>query len=361
MIPDGRLSGEPGVEPIATAEQVPSSLEPELRRARRRRHPIAAFLGRRLVAGIVTLLVASFLVFAMTELLPGDVASVVLGRNATPESIEELQAKLDLDRPFIVRYWDWLSGLLKGDLGDSTVGLAQEASETSVSDRIGVPLRNSVILAGIAFVLFVPLALLLGVVAGVNAGKPIDYLTSMTALILGALPEFVIATFLIIVFFTQLDLFPPVASFAPGDSPLSHLDELVLPVLTLLIAAIATGMRMVRAGIVDVMRQDYVTMARLHGFKRSRIIWRYAVRNAMAPSVVVIAQVAAFLVAGVIITENVFNYPGIGRLLVDAVRTRDVAIVQAVAMILATLYVLLNIIADLLVVFLIPKLRTASR
>lgn len=361
MIPAGRpLSGGSGAEPTATADRLASSLEPELQPAGRRRHPVPAFLGRRLAAGIVTLLVASFLVFAMTELLPGDVASVVLGRNATPESVEALQAKLDLDRPFVARYWDWLSGLLTGDLGDSTVGLAQGATDTAVADRIAIPLRNSLVLAGVAFALFVPLALLLGVVAGINAGRPIDYLTSMTALVLGALPEFVIATFLIIVFFTQLDLFPPVASFAPDDSPLSHLDELVLPVLTLLIAALATGMRMVRAGIVEVMRQDYVTMARLNGFRRSRIIWRYAVRNAMAPSVVVIAQVAAFLVAGVIITENVFNYPGVGRLLVDAVRTRDVAIVQAVAMILATLYVLLNIIADLLVVFLIPKLRTGT-
>ena len=348
------VAGGGAVAPPARPAFVPDAPQ-------RRRHPVIAFLVRRLAAGAVTLLVASFLVFAMTELLPGDVASVVLGRSATPESIEALREKLELDRPFAERYVDWLGGLLTGDLGDSTVALAQGATEAPVGERIATPLRNSFVLAGLAFALFLPLALGLGVVAGINAGKPIDYLTSMTALVLGALPEFVVATFLIVIFFTQLDLFPPVASFAPGDSPLAHLDQLVLPVLTLVLVAIATGMRMVRAGIVDVMRQDYVTMARLNGFSRARIIRRYAVRNALAPSVVVIATVAAFLVAGVIITENVFNYPGVGKLLVDAVRTRDMAVVQAVAMILAGLYVLLNILADLLVVFLIPKLRTAAR
>lgn len=353
-----RAGGEVAGRPAAATPPRPVSL-PDA--PRRRRHPVAAFLARRLAAGVVTLLVASFLVFAMTEFLPGDVASVVLGRSATPESIETLREKLELDRPFLERYADWLGGLATGDLGDSTVALAQGATSAPVGERIGIPIRNSVVLAGFAFALFLPLALALGVLAGINAGKPVDYLTSMSALVLGALPEFVVATFLIVIFFTQLDLFTPVASFAPGDLPLEHLDQLVLPVLTLVLVAIATGMRMVRAGIVDVMRQDYVTMARLNGFSRWRVIWRYAVRNAMAPSVVVIAHVAAFLVAGVIITENVFNYPGVGKLLVDAVRTRDMAVVQAVAMILASLYVLLNIVADLLVVFLIPKLRTAAR
>jgi peptide/nickel transport system permease protein len=184
-------------------------------------------------------------------------------------------------------------------------------------------MRNSAILAGIAFVLFLPLAMSLGILAGINAGRPLDYLLSLSALAVNALPEFVIGTFLIVIFFSQLDLFPPVVGFGPGESPLDHLDSLVLPVLTLLLAALATGLRMVRAGVVEVMRQDYVAMAELNGFRRRRVVWRYVVRNAMAPSVVVIAQVAAYLVAGIIITENVFNYPGIGRLLVDAVKNRD--------------------------------------
>ncbi|MEO8687246.1 MAG: ABC transporter permease [Solirubrobacteraceae bacterium] len=346
--------------PIATTDPGDRPLGPPARTSLGRRRPVLGFLGRRLAAGVATLLVASMLIFVMTEVLPGDVASVVLGRSATPESVKALEGKLALDRSVPERYLDWLGGLLTGDLGDSAVALAQGAEDPSVASRIGEPMRNSAILAGIAFVLFVPLALGLGVVSGVKAGRPLDYVLSLTALAVNALPEFVIATFLIIIFFNWLDLFPPVVGFGPGESPLAHTDSLVLPVLTLLAAAIATGLRMVRAGIVEVMRHDYVAMAELNGFSRRRVIWRYVVRNSMAPSVVVIAQVAAYLVAGIIITENVFNYPGIGRLLVDAVKNRDVSLVEDVAMILATVYVLVNIVADLIVVFLIPKLRTSQ-
>jgi peptide/nickel transport system permease protein len=347
--------------PIVTPETIEPAVGRRPRVSARWRHPVLAFVARRLAAGIATLFVASLLVFAMTELLPGDVASVVLGRNATPDAVVELQGKLGLDRPFLERYADWLGGIVTGDLGNSTVSLAQGADSAPVGAKIAEPLLNSAILAGIAFVLFVPLALALGVLTALKAGRPTDYAISFTALALSALPEFVIATFMIVIFFSQLGWFPPVVGFGPGESPLSYVDSLVLPVLTLLAAAIATGLRMVRAGVVDVLRQDYVAMAELNGFRRRVIVWRYAVRNAMAPSVVVVAQVAAYLVAGIIITENVFNYPGVGRLLVDAVKTRDVAVVQGIAMILAAMYVLLNVVADLLVVFLIPKLRTGGR
>ena len=347
--------GTPIITPEPTADPLNDRRAPAVRR-----HPVLAFLARRLVAGAATLLVASLLIFAMTELLPGDVASVVLGRSATPEAVQALQQDLGLDRPFLERYGEWLAGLVTGDLGESTVARAQGAESAGIGERIAEPMRNSAVLAGIAFAIFLPLALTFGVLAGIHAGRPIDYFLSLTALAINALPEFVIATFLIVIFFTQLDLFAPVVGFGPGESPLSHIDSLVLPVITLLAAASATGLRMVRAGVVEVMRQDYVAMAELNGFRRRRIIWRYVMRNAMAPSVVVVAQVAAYLVAGIIITENVFNYPGVGRLLVDAVKTRDVGAVQAIAMILAAMYVLLNVLADLAVVFLIPKLRTAQ-
>ena len=293
--------------PIVTPETIEPTMGRRPRVSARWRHPVATFVVRRLGAGVLTLLVASLLVFAMTELLPGDVATVVLGRNATPSAVTELQDKLGLERSFFQRYGEWLGGIVTGDLGDSTVGLAQGAENTRVGAKISEPIRNSAILAGIAFVLFVPLALVLGVLAGVRAGRPADYTISLTSLALSALPEFVIATFLIVIFFSYLGWFPPVVGFGPGQSPLDYVDSLVLPVLTLLAAAIATGVHMIHAGVVEAMRQDYVTMAELNGFPRRRIIWRYALRNSMAPSVIVIAQVAAYLVAGIIITENVFN------------------------------------------------------
>jgi peptide/nickel transport system permease protein len=334
---------------------------PSLAAARRRRRPVLAFLARRLLAGVATLLVASMLIFAMVEVLPGDVASAVLGRSATPSAVTALEKKLELNRSVPERYVDWLGGLVRGRLGDSAVGLAQDAPDPGISARLGEPMRNSAILALIAFICFLPLALGLGVLAGVNAGRPVDYVLSLIALAINALPEFVIGTFLIVIFFSQLGWFPPVVGFGPGESPLDHLNSLVLPVLTLLLAALATGLRMVRAGVVEASRQDYVAMARLNGFRGRRVVRRYIVRNAMAPSVIAIAQVAAYLVAGIIITENVFNYPGVGRLLVDAVKNRDVTLVEDVAMILASLYVVLNIVADLIVVLLVPKLRTSQR
>ena len=360
---------QPTLEPVGaeqgTAVAVPDGVSfpsqlPWFRRAYAR-HPIAAFLVGRIAAGIVTLFVASFLIFAMTEILPGNVATAILGRTATPEAIQELEAKLDLDRPLIQRYGDWVAGLVTGDLGDSGVALAYNDPNTAVSDRVLTPLRNSLVLALLAFIIFVPCALALGILAGVNAGRPVDYAASMPALALGALPEFVVATFLIVIFFSVLDVLPPVVGFAEDDWPLSHMKQLVLPVLTLVIVAIATGMRMVRAGLIDVMRQDYVTMAYLNGFPRRRVIWRYAVRNAMAPSVIVLAQVAAYLVAGILVVENVFNYPGIGRVLLDGVKNRDVIVVQTVAIILAALYIALNIVADFIVVLLTPKLRTGQK
>jgi peptide/nickel transport system permease protein len=353
----------PAVTPLASelSPRHPWLLRVPRRTRSRVRHPVLSFLVARIVAGVLTLFAASILIYGMSEILPGNVATAILGRTATPTATHDLELKLGLDRPFIVRYGDWVRGLVTGDLGNSAIGLAYDESNPSVSARVMTPLRNSVILALLAFMIFVPCAVALGIVAGVNAGKPIDYATSTTALALGALPEFVVATFLILIFFSGLDLFPPVVGFAQGEWPLAHIKQLILPVLTLVIVSMAAGMRMVRAGLVDVMRQDYVTMAYLNGFRRRRIIWRYGVRNAMAPSVVMLAQVAAYLVAGILVVENVFNYPGIGRVLLDAVKNRDVNVVQSVSIILAAVYILLNICADLIVVLLTPKLRTADK
>ena len=319
--------------------------------------PVLAFVGRRLLGAIAALFIASLLIFAGTSILPGDAASVVLGRGGTPEKVQELKRELHLDRPVYRRYADWLVGLPRGDLGDSAVGLAQGEKSAPIWPLISDPVKNSLILAAIAALLMVPLSLGLGVLAGVNAGRPLDHVISMGSLAAISLPEFVIGSLLVGVFFVGLGLLPPVAIVAPGENPLSHPTKLILPVLTLLLASLAAGVRMVRVGMVEVLQTEYVHTARLNGIAERRVLWRYGLRNALAPSVQVLAQNLQYLIGGIIVTETVFAYPGLGSMLADAVQNRDITVVQSVAMLVAFVYVMLNLLADVVVMLLVPKLR----
>jgi peptide/nickel transport system permease protein len=314
---------------------------------------------RRLAAGILTLLVVSILVFAGTEVLPGDAAGAVLGRSATEEQLAELREQMGLDRPAVVRYLDWLGGLLTGDLGDSAAGFAQ-GSERPIWGEISGEVKNSLILATLAALLLIPLALVLGVVAAIRAGRPTDHAISAASLAVIALPEFIIGSLLILLFFSWLDLLPPVSLIPPDESPLSYPKELVLPIVTLLGASLAASIRMVRAGMIEALGTDYVQMARLSGFRERTVIARYALRNALAPSVQVFAQNIQYLVGGIIVVEYLFAYPGLGKELVEAVAIRDVREVQSVAILIAAVYIALNIVADLLVFLLVPKLRTSA-
>ena len=319
--------------------------------------PVSGFVGPRVVGAVAALFVASILIFVGTSILPGDAASVVLGRGGTPAKVQELKRQLGLDRPAYREYVDWLEGIVKGDLGDSAVGLAQGEKHAPIWPLISDPVKNSLILAGVTALLMVPLSLLLGVAAGVFAGKPLDHLVSGASLAAIALPEFVIGSLLVGVFFVGLHLLPPVAIVPPGEDPLSHPTKLVLPVLTLLLASLAAGVRMVRAGMVEALQTEYVQVARLNGLSERRVLWRYALRNALGPSVQVLAQNLQYLIGGIIVTETVFAYPGLGSTLVDAVQNRDITMVQSVAMLIAFVYVMLNLLADFLVVLLVPKLR----
>jgi peptide/nickel transport system permease protein len=323
-----------------------------------RRHPVLTFVVRRAALGGVTLLVVSFLIFLATNALPGNVAQIVLGKNATPAHLARLERELGLDRPFLVRYGNWLGGAVRGDLGQSAVGLAEGARSAPVGSLIAVRLRNSLVIGLMAALLLLPLALVAGTVAAVRAGRFVDYAVSYASLVLGSLPEFVLGTFLIFIFFSQLDLLPPVALVAPGGSPLARPDALVLPVLTLLGVSVAFCARQVRAGVIGSLRQDYVRMARLHGLRERRVLWRYALRNALAPSVQAYAQTVQYLFGGIIVVEALFAYPGIGGLLVNAVQTEDVTLVAAIALVLAAAYIAINIVADLIVLLLVPRLRT---
>jgi peptide/nickel transport system permease protein len=320
-------------------------------------HPMLRFVLWRIAAGILTLLVVSILVFLATNVLPGNVATVVLGRNATAAHVAQLDKVLGLDHSLVARYLSWLGGALHGSFGLSSVAAA-EGGRTTVASTIGDPLTNSLILAGIAALILLPLALLLGTLCGLKPGGLVDRIISIPTLVLGGLPEFVAGTLVISVFATSLQLLPAASLVTPGASPLATPDHLILPVLTLVICVISSIARQVRAGVIEVMRQDYVKVARLNGIKPRRVIARYVLRNAVAPSIQVAAHAIQYLIGGLIIVESVFTYPGIGSYLVNAVSTRDVPEVQAASMILATIYIAVNIVADLLVVLLVPRLRT---
>ena len=271
-----------------------------------------------------------------------------------------MTARLGLDRPVLQQYGSWLLGLLHGDLGESGIALAQHAQTTAVSNLISEPLVNSLTLAGLAFIVLVPVSLVLGLVAGSGHGRPRDFAISYPALLLGAFPEFVLGSILISIFFTQLGILPPVALVAPGASPLAHPDAMILPILTLVGVSVGFASRQIRAGVVEVMSREYVTMAQLNGLPPRKILSRYILRNALVPAVQAFAQTAQYLVGGILVVEAVFGYPGIGTFLVRAASGRDLTAVAGVAVLLAAVYVAINIIADLMVVLLVPKLRTGA-
>jgi peptide/nickel transport system permease protein len=324
-----------------------------------KRHPVAGFVGRRVAAGLLTLLVASFLIFGAIQILPGNVASVVLGKSATPARVAAVRADLHLNEPLPQRYLTFVENLATGHFGNSSAALAQ-GLKLPVWSVIRTPLRNSVILASVTLILFVPICLLLGTTAALRAGRKVDHAISVPALVASAMPEFLVGTLLIVVFFTQLNLLPPVAEIGPGETPFTHPNALVLPVLTLLSVSLALGIRLVRASMVEVLRADYVRMARLNGQPERRVVVRYALRNALGPGIQAVAQTSQYLLGGIIITESVFNYPGIGSKLVQAVSLRDIQMIGVIAMILATTYVTINILADLAVMLVVPKLRTSA-
>lgn len=347
-----------------TASAVPSDDAPVPASARAprayRSHPVAVFVVKRIGAGLLTLVVVSMLIFAGTNLLPGNAARAILGQHATPVSVAALEKQLNLNHPATDRYWTWLTGFVRGDLGHSASGaVLSGAAHASVSSVIALPLGNSAILAAVAFIVLVPLGLLIGVFSATRIGRWSDTVISLGTLGMVSLPEFVTGSILVLIFAVTLGWLPAVSLVNPGTAVLSQPNILVLPVLTLIGASLAWSVRFIRSSVAATLRADYVTAALLGGIENRRVLWRYAVRNALAPSVQVVAQTAQWLIGGIVITETVFGYPGIGQALVSAVTQRDVPVVQTIALILAAFYITLNIVADLLVVMLVPKLRTA--
>lgn len=310
---------------------------------------------RRLLVSLLVLWVVSLLVFVATLLLPGDPARAILGQQATPERVAALQHQLHLDLPVWQRYLDWLGGLFTGDLGTST------STQGPVTALLGDRISASLVLLVVAAVLATPLGLSLGTWSAIRRGRATDQAISGVSLVVAALPEFVIGVALVVLLSTTvLKIFPSVTITAPGEAVWHRPAQLVLPVLTLVLVVTPYITRMMRATMNEVLDSGYVEMARLKGVRERTVLVRHALPHAIGPVAQVVALQLAWLAGGVVVVEFLFRYPGIGQALIDAVAKRDVAVVQAITLLIAAVYIVVNLLADVVGILANPKLRTEA-
>lgn len=312
---------------------------------------MAKLIIRRLLLGLVTMWVVSLMVFGTTEVLPGDVATAILGQSATPEALTAIRQELGLDRPALIRYIEWLGNLVTGDLGKSL------ATGRQITELIGERLGKTLILAMMTAALAVPLAIFLGLIAAIFPGSFFDRGICMGTLCLVSVPEFFTASLLVLIFAVTLHWLPAISYITADQSLLKLLRNLTLPIMTLTASIMAHMTRMTRTAVLNVVSSSYIEMAILKGVPRLQIVLRHALLNALAPIFNVVALNLAYLISGVVIVETVFAYPGIAKLMVDAVSTRDIPLVQACAMIFCCTYVGLNLLADLFSILTNPRLR----
>ncbi|WP_306751976.1 ABC transporter permease [Paracoccus actinidiae] len=308
-------------------------------------------VGQRLGIALITLLIVSFAVFFATELLPGDVAEVLLGQAATPEAVAGLRTAMGLDEPAIWRFLSWLGGLMSGDLGMSYV------NKMAVTDLLSGRLMNTLRLAGIVTLVCVPVALTLGIAAAMWRGSWLDRLVSIVTISVISVPEFMVATLAVLIFAVWLDWLPALSFGVNVDSFSAMLRAYAMPVISLSFVVSAQMIRMTRAAVIETINTPYVEMALLKGASRTRMVLRHALPNALGPIANAVALSLSYLVGGVIIVETVFNYPGVAKLMVDAVSTRDLPLIQSCAMIFCISYLLLITLADMIAILSNPRLR----
>lgn len=317
---------------------------------------MTGFLIKRLLLGVLTLLLVSIVVFAATQALPGNAAIAILGRNATPARVAALTRQLHLNESPVTQYTHWLSGIVRGNLGTSA------ATQQPVVQYISGRIDNSAFLVLVSALVAIPLSIVLGVLMAVRRDKAVDHVLSVGTLGLAALPEFVIGILLVLLFATNLThALPAVSLIGPGQHAWNVPERVILPGATLVIAVTPYISRIMRASMIEVLESDYVTMARLKGLSNRTVIWRHAVPNAIVPAIQVSALQLAYMAGGVVVVEYVFGFPGVGAALVDAVGNRDIPVVQALALIIAAVYVVVNLAADIVTILVTPRLRTAGR
>ncbi len=309
-------------------------------------------LAVRAAVMLSTLFVISIVVFAATQVLPGDAATHILGKNASPESLARVRTQLGLDRPLVSQYWGWISGLFQGDLGMST------SARIPVSELIGSRIANTALLVVLAAAITVPLAIGYGLLGAVRRDRPVDHLLGAFAIVFTAVPDFVVGMVLVFLFATiVLTVLPAVSLIPIGENPLAYLQEFILPVATLVLVSVPYLGRLLRASMIDVLQSEYVLWARLKGMPERTVILRHALPNALVPMVQGTALILAYLSGGIVVIEYLFAFPGLGSALLAAVQTRDIPVIQAVCLMFAALYVVVNLAADVLSVLLTPRLR----
>lgn len=336
-----------------------STVESSLAAATTTRSPRSSgtmWLLRRSVVSLLLLLVVSLLVFGATQGLPGDVAERVAGRGATAEQLQAVRDRLELGQSKPAQYLGWLSGLVTGDPGVSLS--AQVPVWTMVSSAV----RNSYLLVVVSMTITFPLSVILGVWSAYRRDRAGDRALLGVSIGVNALPEFVVGTLLVFTFATTIfQVLPAVSLLPPGDNPLGHIPEMVLPVVTLSLLGVTYLYRLIRASVIDVLDSEYIQMALMKGLSTRRVLFRHALPNAVVPTIQATAVVAAYCLGGVVVIEYVFGYPGIGTALTKAVGVRDLPVVQFLVMIIAATFIVLNLLADVLAVYLSPRTRSGGR
>ena len=312
------------------------------------------YLLRRIGFILLTMLLASIVIFAATQLLPGDVAQVVLGQFATDEAVANLREELGLNRPVYVQYLDWLRGFVTGDWGDSMV--SHQPARPMVMGR----LRNSAMLAGVSLLFYAPLGILLGVLAALKRERALDQIISAITMAFVGLPEFVTGLLLIALFALSLDALPANSSIQPNATFIEALPFLVLPAITVSLTSLGYVARMTRASTIDALKTDYARAAELKGLPASQVLFKHVLRNSLLPTVTVIAIGIGYLIGGLIVTEQLFGYPGLGRLLIYSIQRRDLVLIQACSMVVVAVFAISNLAADLLYGALNPRIRVGK-
>jgi peptide/nickel transport system permease protein len=311
------------------------------------------FLLKRLGLAVITLWLLSVLVFFGTQVLPGNVARRILGPFADQAAVDNLNEELGTDQPLLTQYWDWITGLLTGDLGNSL------ALGVPVSELIGDALVNSFKLAALAFVLVVPLAIFGGVLAALRRDRLTDRVITIGGLTLSVVPEFVTGIILILVFGLWLDVLPVSAQAPPGSGFFTQLKYLLLPALVLVILLFGYIARITRAGTIESLDADYTRTAVLKGLPRRTVIRRHVLRNSLLPTIAVVATQTGYLIGGLVVIETLFNYPGMGRLIVTASRQKDMPLLEAGVLIVGIVFLVAMLLADLAYSLLNPRIRYA--